>query len=50
MEKTLNNINAKVVTLETKVNQAEQVASHCEKTCEFLNTTFEIQKKRIDCC
>lgn len=47
METTLNNINAKVTTLETKVNQVEQVAGNCEKSCEFLNSTFEIQKKEL---
>ena len=47
MEKTLNNINRKVETLETKVNQVEQVAKSCEKSCEFLNSIYEGQKKEL---
>ena len=47
MEKTLNNINRKVEILETKVNQVEQVAKPCEKSCEFLNSIYEGQKKEL---
>ena len=33
--------------METKVTQVEQVASNCEKSCEFLSSTFEIRKKEL---
>ena len=47
MEKTLNSINRKVESLETKVIQVEQTANNCVKSCEFLNTVYEEQKKEL---
>ena len=47
MEKTLNNINRKVESLETKINQVERTADGCVKSCEFLNTAYEEQKNEL---